>query len=219
MMILSFLNPVDIIEAQAYNRKVDKNKTIKNHTHCFSILSVFLIIFLCLPFLISSEESVFLVNKNDSFVRVKLNVSSLHKFTGELKTYKTDFRYDEDEDIVTKGDFSFNISDLKTGVKKRDKKMLKWADHQNHPEARFTKISELIKDGKRILVGDFEMHGVKNQLNVPFTFSIKENKFKIDGNCTLDYRDFSLSVIKFLFLKVKPAMDIQFHFEGQIIRK
>ena len=198
---------------------MDKKKTIKNHTHVFAILSVFMTISLCLPFLISSEESVFLVNKNDSFVRVKLNVSSIHKFTGKLKEYKADFRYDEEKNIVTRGDFSFNISDLKTGSKKRDKKMLKWADHLTHPDSRFTKISESIKEGKRILIGDFEMHGVKKQLNVPFTFSIKENKFKIDGNCTLDYRDFSLPVIKLLFLKVKPAMKIEFHFEGQIIRK
>lgn len=195
------------------------NKSITNNNHRFSILSVFLAIFICLPFLISSEESIFLVNKNDSFVRVKLNVSSIHKFTGHLKVYKTDFRYDEEKSSVTRGDFSFDISDLKTGSKKRDKKMLKWADHQTYPEARFTKIAESEKEGSRILIGDFEMHGVKKRLNVPFTFSIEENTFKIDGNCTLDYRDFSLPVIRLLFLKVKPVMKIQFHFEGQIIRK
>lgn len=198
---------------------MEKMAEPKNNSHQFLYFTLFFIIFLSLPFLLSSKESQFLVNKESSSVVVRLSVSSLHKFKGKLQDYETDFRYDVDNQTVTKADFSFNISDLKTGVKRRDKKMLKWADHQTHPVAQFTKISEAKEDGKRVLIGDFEMHGIKKQLNVPFTFSIKNDQFIIDGNCIMDYREFSLPVIRFLFLKVRPEMKIQFHFEGQIRRK
>jgi len=198
---------------------MNEHKTIKIHTRDFSVFTIYLFLFLLLPLLASSEESKFQVNKNDSSVAVRLSVSSLHRFKGKLEEYQTDFRYDENEKVVTRGDFSFDIADLKTGVKKRDKKMLKWADHQTHPIARFTMLSEAIEEKQRVLTGYFEMHGVKKKINVPFTFSMEGDRFEIDGNCTLDYREFSLPVIRFLFLKVKPKMKIQFHFEGQIIRK
>ncbi len=198
---------------------MNENNSKKNNTSGFFILSFSIIIFLCLPFLLSPDESVFPVNKDVSFVRVKINVSSLHKFTGKLKLYETDFRYDETRDIVTNADFSFNFSDLKMGSKKKEKKMLKWMEHQVYPEARFEMVSELKIDGKRIMTGNFKMHGITKELEIPFTFSIKEDKFVIEGNCLLDYRDFSLSVLRFLFLKVKPILTIQFHFEGSIIRK
>jgi len=202
-----------------YNGKMNENIPIKNHTCNFSFFTVFLILFLFLPLPGLSGESEFQVNKNASSVVVRLSVSSIHTFEGKLEEYKTDLRYNEDEQVVTRADFSFNLSDLKTGIKKRDKKMLKWADHQTYPVARFTKISDSAKAGNRILIGDFEMHGVKKRVNVPYSFSIEEDEFRIDGNCTLDYRDFDLPVIRFLFLKVKPVMKIQLHFKGKIIRE
>ena len=96
---------------------MDHKKKRKDSTILLNAISIFLIIFACIPKSVLSKDSGFRLNKERSYIKVKASVSSLYSFKAVLESYDTDIRYDEKADTVSKADLQFNFNALKTGVK------------------------------------------------------------------------------------------------------
>ncbi len=195
-----------------------KKKEKDNKIHILTIY-IFLIIFTFIPESVLSKNSGFLLNKKRSYIKVKASVSSLYSFKAVLESFDTDIRYDEKSDIVHRAYLQFDFISLKTGIKKRDKKMLKWIEYDRFPKGSFIMVSDSKNEGERHLKGNLRIHGVVREVSIPYTLYKDGEELVVNGSYTFDYRIFSLKLIRFLFLKVKPELEISFHFEGELLQE
>lgn len=110
----------------------------------------------------------------------------------------------------------FNFRDLITGKPARDKAMYEWEQIDAFPEGRFV-LSALkpAADNQFTAIGRLTFHGVARDVQFPVSLSHEGTRLAIDGEATVDTREFGLPVIrKFGVLKVNPVVRVRFHLQG-----
>ena len=98
---------------------------------------------------------------------------------GVFKTMTGDISFDENDLSNSKFSTSVDVSSINTGngMKNKHAKSDKWFDVKKHPSINFisSKFSKS-KNGYQV-EGTIEIHGIKKQIVIPFTFS--SNVFSI----------------------------------------
>jgi polyisoprenoid-binding protein YceI len=114
--------------------------------------------------------------------------------------------------------FRSNFAAIKTGNSDRDRDMNDWQQTDRFPNVVFTLTAlEPAYSGKSIARGRLRFHGVERLVSFPISIEIKAQIVGIDGDVTIDTRDFGLPVIsKYYFLKVDPVVHLYFHLQGQL---
>jgi polyisoprenoid-binding protein YceI len=166
--------------------------------------------------IISASAATFEVNKELSSVGVDVKASPPHKFTVVLKEYQPKIQIDPEKAQVESANFTFQFADLDSEKKKRDKKMRKWMDVDNHPDVQFTLTAVEEIEGQTVGRGEFSMHGAKNEITIPFDLTIDGDKVTLDGSTTINHHSWELETITLLFFKVKPELNVHFHLEGTL---
>ncbi len=178
---------------------------------------IFLLSYFAILFPSSSEAlnySNIKIDKQKSKITANVKVAFFHKFITVLKDYTYDFKYSVSERKIIKADFSFDLTDLKTGINARDRKMLRWLQNEKFPRAEFKLMNSEIKKEKYHVKGLFQLHGIRKEIIIISSITTKGKQIKIDGETEFLYTDYDLSIIRMLLLKVKPKLKIKFHFEG-----
>ena len=141
---------------------------------------------------------------------------SMGSFKGVLEKYETRIQIAAGDKSVSMAELDFDFSDLKTGNKRRDKDMLKWLDHENHPKGSF-RLEDLAAQGEQLEArGTVTIHGVSKPIAFPVTIALEGEHVTAEGSAKLNFLDFDLNPIrKMLFITVKPEMIIDFHLEGR----
>ena len=167
-----------------------------------------------LPLALSAADRSLKIDKARSYVDV--DVHTTVNFTGRLENYDTTFSVDAGGKIKT-AILNFNFSDLKTGKTDRDAKMIEWLGG-GMPEGKFELgIIALAPDGQGQVTGKLTFHGESQRVEFPVNVTQADGTYTITGEATIDYRDWSLKVIKMAFvLKVDPQVKIRFKFTGTI---
>jgi polyisoprenoid-binding protein YceI len=142
-------------------------------------------------------------------------------FVGRLERYEAVIVVDPETasaDVV-RARFAFRFADVKTGKDARDEAMHSWQDTAHHPDGIFTLAAiEQGADGGRAATGTLVLHGRSREISFPVSVSREGGLYAIDGEATLDTRDFGLPVIKkLLLLKVDPAVKVRFHLQGRAV--
>lgn len=146
-------------------------------------------------------------------VVVKATVDS---FTGRLPRYTLTGAVDE-AGHVTRAELSFHFKDVLTGKPKRDAAMHEWQQTDKFPDARFT-LQALEGDATRgwKARGQLEFHGVTRPVEFPVALTRDGPSYSIDGDATIDTREFGLPIIRMMgLLKVDPIVHVKFHFQGR----
>jgi polyisoprenoid-binding protein YceI len=146
-------------------------------------------------------------------VVVKATVDS---FTGHLSDYRLTGVVD-DNGRVTRAELTFHFKDVLTGKAKRDAAMNEWQQTDKYPDARFT-LQSLEGDAGRgwRARGQLELHGITRQLEFPVAVTRDGPSYAIDGDATIDTREFGLPIIRLMgLLKVEPIVHVKFHFQGR----
>ena len=150
--------------------------------------------------------------------RVEIGVkATVDSFTGKLERYDAAIVIDPTSAEVRSARFAFHFEDVKTGKADRDEEMRKWEDTAQNPDGVFT-LASLAKgeDGGRVAIGTLVFHGRSREITFPVSITHDGGLYAIDGEATLDTRDFGLPVIKkFLLLKVDPSVTVRFHLQGK----
>ena len=110
--------------------------------------------------------------------------------SGIFKSLKGDISFDEKNLAVSKFNVTIDVASINTGngLKNTHAKGDKWLDAKKFPVIKFTS-KEITKAGNGYNAkGELEMHGVKKDINIPFTFA--KNTFT--GNFDVNRNDFGI---------------------------
>jgi polyisoprenoid-binding protein YceI len=148
--------------------------------------------------------------------RVEIVVkATVDSFTGRLEKFTADITAGADAHIAT-AHVHFRFADVKTGKEKRDRAMHDWQQTEQYPEGDF--VLETLaprSEGEWRARGKFTLHGQTRTLDFPVTIVTDHALCAIDGEATIDTREFGLPVIRMLgILKVEPEVRVRFHLQG-----
>ena len=138
-----------------------------------------------------------------------------HSFTVNIQAYHPEIVMSP-EGKVESVSFSFSPKALKSDNAKRDKKMFGWLEVESHPQISFV-MKDIEQDGMSgKLIGDLSLHGVTQQVEVPFTIDMADDTITINGSSVVDYQDFDLDIITMFFMKVHSEMNLSFSLVGSL---
>ena len=156
-----------------------------------------------------AADHVLKADKERSFVNVDVK-STVKNFTARLDTYEARLTAD-DTGKIKAAVLTFKFTDLKTGETARDEEMIKWLGGGT-PEGRFDLgILALAPDGQGQVTGKLTFHGETQHLEFAVNIQRSGDTYTITGQTTLDYRNWSLKVVKkALLFKVDPEVKVRF---------
>lgn len=126
---------------------------------------------------------------------------------GIFKTMSGDISFDENDLNNSHFSTSINVTSINTGngMKNKIAKSDNWFDADKYPSINFIS-SKFSKSTNGYLVeGTIEMHGIKKQIVIPFTFS--SNVFK--GNFSVNRTDFGVGTMEGMSKKVSNEIVIE----------
>ncbi len=148
-------------------------------------------------------------------ISVKATVDS---FVAHLVDFETSLTTAPQTGQITAAVFRFNFASIKTGNTDRDRDMNEWQQTPKFPDVVFTLVAlDAGSDGRTVARGQLRFHGIEKTVSFPVVIEIKKPVVTVDGDVTIDTRDYGLPVIKkYLFLKVDPVVAVHFHLQGKL---
>ena len=125
---------------------------------------------------------------------------------GIFKTMTADISFDENDLSTAKFTASIDVASINTGngMKNGHAKSDNWFDAKKYPTITFTS-DRFSKSGNGYLVeGTLDMHGVKKQITVPFTFA--DNTFKT--NFSVNRLDYGVGTMQGMSKRVSNEIDL-----------
>jgi polyisoprenoid-binding protein YceI len=147
-------------------------------------------------------------------IAVKATVDS---FVARLNRYEAMITL-ADDGRVSSARFAFQFRDIETGKAARDKAMHKWQQTDTYPDGLFVLSSIKPAEGSAYTAfGRLTFHGMTRDIQFPVTIARDGSRYAIDGDATIDTREFGLPVYRMLaVLKVDPIVQVRFHLQGSL---
>jgi polyisoprenoid-binding protein YceI len=125
----------------------------------------------------------------------KYNVSfSTNEVGGIFKTFKGTINFDAANLAVSNFDVTVDVASINTGnaLQNKHAKSDEWFDAAKYPEIHYVS-KKIVKAGAAYQVtGDLEIHGVKKEFTIPFTFVAKGNAATFNGTFKVNRNDFHI---------------------------
>ena len=125
----------------------------------------------------------------------KYNISfSSNEVGGIFKTFKGTIAFDEQNLPTSNFDVTVDVASINTGngLQNKHAKSDEWFDAAKYPVIHFVS-KKIVKAGAAYQVtGDLEIHGVKKEFNIPFTFVRKGNTATFDGTFNVNRNDYHI---------------------------
>jgi polyisoprenoid-binding protein YceI len=143
--------------------------------------------------------------------------ATMGSFTGKLASFNAAVGVAEDGRVVS-ARLPFRFLDIATGKDDRDKAMHKWQETEKFPDGVFELTSlepATAPESGFVAVGRLTFHGVTRDLRFPASVIRDAGNYAIDGDATIDTREFGLPIIRMMgLLKVDPLVHVRFHLQG-----
>lgn len=126
---------------------------------------------------------------------------------GIFKRMTGDISFDENDLNNSKFSTSVDVSSINTGngMKNKHAKSDKWFDAEKYPSINFISSKFSKSTNGYQVEGTIEMHGIKKQIIIPFTFS--SNVFK--GNFSVNRMDFGVGTMEGMSKKVSNEIVLE----------
>ena len=111
---------------------------------------------------------------------------------GIFKTLKGTIVFDENNLPASNFNLAIDVASINTGngLMNTHAKSAEWFDAAKYPQIKFTS-KKIVKTGAGYQVtGDLEVHGVKKEVTLPFTFQNKGTSATFNGTFTINRSDF-----------------------------
>ena len=157
-------------------------------------------------FFLSTADNSFAADKYEvdrahSSLGFKVSHMLIAKVSGSFSDFTVDLLFDEKEIAKSSVKTVIQSAGIRTGNNDRDNHLRSpdFFDVQKYPEIVFTSKKLVKKGGEYLLTGDFTMHGVSKQLEIPFqlrgpiTDPWGNVRIGIEANLTLNRMDYGVS--------------------------
>lgn len=125
----------------------------------------------------------------------KYNVSfSTNEVGGIFKTFKGTINFDAANLAASNFDVTVDVASINTGnaLQNKHAKGDEWFDAAKYPVIHYVS-KKIVKAGAAYQVtGDLEIHGVKKEFTIPFTFVAKGNAATFNGTFKVNRNDFHI---------------------------
>ena len=172
---------------------------------------------LCLATTALADDRAVSVARDQSRITIKVS-PNVDKFTASVSNFKLQLSADGTEDRVNSVRLSFRFDAIRTGKPDRDKAMNEWENATVFPNVEYALTKLAHRDGTAYTAeGLVTLHGVQKLVSFPVTIAMNGPTMIVDGESTIDTREFGLPVIrKFMVLTVDPHLTVIFHIEGTL---
>ncbi|MEO5673012.1 MAG: YceI family protein [Chitinophagales bacterium] len=126
---------------------------------------------------------------------------------GEFEKINGDIAFDADNLSTSKMSINVDVASIATGnwLKNRHAKTDKWFDADKYSKISFKSSNFSKSENGFIVYGFLEMHGVKKQISIPFTFI--NHTFK--GTFSVNRIDFGIGTLEGMSKKVSNAIKLE----------
>jgi polyisoprenoid-binding protein YceI len=125
----------------------------------------------------------------------KYNITfSSNEAGGIFKTFKGSIAFDEQNLAVSNFDVTIDVASINTGngLQNKHAKSDEWFDATKYPVIHYVS-KKIVKTGNTYQVtGDLEIHGVKKEFTIPFTFKRTGNTATFNGTFNVNRNDFHI---------------------------
>ncbi|WP_118973138.1 YceI family protein [Taibaiella koreensis] len=114
--------------------------------------------------------------------------------SGIFKTFNGTLVFDEQNPAASRFTAVIDVASINTGngLQNKHAKGAEWFDAATYPQIRFTS-EKIAKAGNGYqATGTLEMHGVKKQVTIPFTFQRKGNTGTFSGSFSVNRNDYHI---------------------------
>lgn len=117
---------------------------------------------------------------------------STDEASGIFKDFKGTIQFDEQNAAASKFDVTIDVASINTGngLQNKHAKSDEWFDAAKYPQIHFLSQKVGKTPAGYQVTGDLEMHGVKKQLSIPFTFKHTAAGGIFTGNFNVNRTDF-----------------------------
>jgi polyisoprenoid-binding protein YceI len=114
--------------------------------------------------------------------------------SGIFKGFKGTLSFDEQNPAASKFDVTIDVATINTGngLQNKHAKSDEWFDVAKYPQIHFTSQKIARTGNSYQTTGDLEIHGVKKQVTIPFTFTRSGTGGTFAGSFTLNRSDFKV---------------------------
>lgn len=118
-------------------------------------------------------------------------------------------QFDPEDLKRSRFDVTVDVNTISTGNKTKDRhaRGKSWLDAERYPMIRFTSSYIARREEGYVVMGTLELHGVKKEVNMPFTFSKNGYNGIFEGTLTVDRQEFGIEG-PFLGFMVGDEFDI-----------
>jgi polyisoprenoid-binding protein YceI len=125
----------------------------------------------------------------------KYNISfSSNEAGGIFKTFKGSIAFDEQNLAISNFDVTVDVASINTGngLQNKHAKSDEWFDATKYPVIHYVS-KKIVKAGNAYQVtGDLEIHGVKKEFTIPFTFKRAGTTATFNGTFNVNRNDFHI---------------------------
>lgn len=125
----------------------------------------------------------------------KYNISfSSNEAGGIFKTFKGSIAFDEQNLAISNFDVTVDVASINTGngLQNKHAKSDEWFDAAKYPVIHYVS-KKIVKAGNAYQVtGDLEIHGVKKEFTIPFTFKRAGTTATFNGTFNVNRNDFHI---------------------------
>lgn len=173
-------------------------KTTANSIKFSKHLFVILLPLICLSFITDASETKKLTAEtNHSSLLFSVPISNgITRITGKFNTYTIDLDYTDNDFTKSTLSASIDASSIDTGIEGRDEHLRSADFFETKTYPKITFVSESIEatENSYVAKGNFTMHGVTKDIEIPFRITgiDGENTIGISARFSLDRTDFGV---------------------------
>lgn len=143
---------------------------------------------------------------------------ALVSLAGALVEFQPEISIAVGPPTIAEARITFAFADITTGHPTWDREMQQWQDNAHYPTGSFHLDSlRRAAHGRWNAQGVLELHGVRRAISFPVALTQDAERIAIDGEVTLDVRDYGLvAPKKFVVLRLSPTVKVCFHLQGRL---
>ena len=150
-------------------------------------------------------------NKNTSWISYQ-GKHPFHSWKAMNKDISCVITFDEENFQIETVAVSAKVLSFDSKNTNRDSHSLEMVEALTFPKVNFTSADIKQREGRMVIKGNLNFHGVTRTVNVDVKSITEGNQIRIDGSFPVKLQDYRVKRPALLFVKIEDEIKVNFHF-------